>query len=163
MEKLEKLLRYIIINMLHMKFLEEKWDFFFQFVKFGIVGVSNTLLSYVIYTIGLLGLRELNLFENMDYIIAQFISFTIGVMWSFFWNNKMVFTLEDGKERSIIKAFMKTYISYSFTGLFLNSIFLVLWVQILGISEFIAPFINLIISVPTNFLINKFWAFKTEE
>ena len=55
---------------------------------------------------------------------------------------------------------IKTYISYSFTGLFLSSILLVLWVQVLGISEFIAPIINLLISVPLNFIINKFWAFK---
>ncbi|WP_294218999.1 hypothetical protein [Pseudobutyrivibrio sp.] len=38
---------------------------------------------------------------------------------------------------------MKTYISYSFTGLFLNSILMVLWVQVVGTSEFVAPIINI--------------------
>lgn len=62
-----------------------------------------------------------------------------------------VFELKNGEKRSIWKSLIKTYISYSFTGLFLSSILLVLWVQVLGISEFIAPIINLLISVPLNF------------
>lgn len=37
------------------------------------------------------------------------------------------------------------------------------WVQICYVSEWIAPIINLLVSVPLNFLINKFWAFKKEE
>ncbi|MCR4902230.1 MAG: GtrA family protein, partial [Butyrivibrio sp.] len=82
---------------------------------------------------------------------------------SYYWNNKMVFTKEEGAERVWWKALIKTYISYSFTGLFLNSVLLILWVQVLGISEFIAPIINLLVSVPINFIINKFWAFKTEK
>jgi putative flippase GtrA len=61
------------------------------------------------------------------------------------------------------QALAKTYVSYSFTGLFLNSILLILWVKVLGISEYIAPIINLLVSVPLNFIINKFWAFKTKE
>ena len=60
----------------------------------------------------------------------------------------------------MVESTIKTYISYSFTGLFLNSILLILWVKICGISEFIAPVINLVVSVPLNFMINKFWAFK---
>lgn len=47
-----------------------------------------------------------------------------------------------------------------FTGLFLNTVLSVLWVQILGISKMIAPIVNLLISVPLNFIMNKFWAFK---
>ena len=72
----------------------------------------------------------------------------------------MVFTLEEGKERSVWKALIKTFIAYSFTGLFLNSILLFLWVRVFSISEFIAPLINLVVSVPLNFIINKFWAFR---
>lgn len=93
-------------------------------------------------------------------MLAQIIAFLLSVLWSFYWNNKKVFLPEEGKERSIWKALLKTYISYSFTGLFLNSILLILWVDVLEISEFVAPVFNLLISVPLNFIINKFWAFK---
>lgn len=131
-----------------------------QFIKFGIVGVSNTLISYVLYSGGLIVFRKACLFGQADYLIAQIVAFVVSVAWSFYWNNKFVFKMEAGKKKSIWKALLKTYISYSFTGLFLSSILLILWVQIFRISEFIAPIINLLITVPLNFIINKFWAFK---
>ncbi len=135
---------------------------FMQFIKFGIVGVSNTILSYVIYVVSLLQFRSLQIFTTADYFAANILAFVLSVLWSFYWNNKMVFILEDGEERSILRALLKTYVSYSFTGLFLNSILLVLWVNVLHVSEFIAPVINLIVSVPLNFIINKFWAFRKQ-
>lgn len=139
---------------------EKSFSVFMQFVKFGIVGVSNTVISYVLYAVSLLVFKEFAIIPKADYLVAQIIAFALSVLWSFYWNNKMVFVQEDGKKRSVIKALLKTYVSYSFTGLFLNSILLALWVQVFHISEFLAPIINLLISVPVNFLINKFWAFK---
>ena len=133
-----------------------------QFVKFGIVGVSNTVISYVLYSVTLIALKAGGLLPKFDYLVATVIAFVLSVLWSFYWNNKFVFTMEEGQTRNIWKALVKTYISYSFTGLFLNSILMVLWVQVLGVSEFIAPIINLLVSVPVNFLINKFWAFKAK-
>lgn len=141
---------------------DEVFAAFMQFVKFGVVGVSNTVISYVLYVVSLLAFQKAGILPKSDYLIAQVIAFVLSVLWSFYWNNKMVFTLESGKERSVWKSLLKTYVSYSFTGLFLNSILLVLWVQVFHISEFIAPIINLLVSVPLNFMINKFWAFKPE-
>lgn len=131
-----------------------------QFIKFGLVGVSNTLISYVLYVISLLLLQRIPALEAINYIFAQIVAFVLSVLWSFYWNNRLVFKQEEGQHRTIIGTLLKTYVSYSFTGLFLNSILLILWVQFLGISEFVAPIINLLISVPLNFIINKFWAFK---
>lgn len=125
--------------------------------------MSNTVISYLLYTFSLLGLRGLGILSGVDYIVAQVIAFVLSVLWSFYWNNKMVFVMKEGQSRNLWKALLKTYVSYSFTGLFLNSILIVLWVQVFHISEFIAPIINLLISVPLNFLINKLWAFKTDE
>ena len=70
--------------------------------------------------------------------------------------------MEEGERRSLFPALIKTYVSYSFTGLFLNSLLMFLWVRVFHISEYLAPIFNLLISVPINFLINKFWAFKKE-
>ena len=53
--------------------------------------------------------------------------------------------------------------TYAFTGLFLNTVLSVLWVEKLGISKMIAPILNIFISVPVNFVMNKFWAFKRQE
>lgn len=155
---------YIVLNGISGIFHKEISDSSFlaamQFIKFGIVGVSNTVISYVLYVVSLLVFQKLGIFLKVDYIVAQIIAFMLSVLWSFYWNNKMVFVVEDGKERSIWKALLKTYVSYSVTGLFLNSLLLVLWVQVFGLSEFLAPIINLLISVPLNFIINKLWAFK---
>lgn len=139
---------------------DEAFDAFMQFVKFGIVGVTNTLISYVLYAVSLWLFQKAGILPKADYLVAQMIAFILSVLWSFYWNDKMVFVQEDGQNRVWWKALLKTYVSYSFTGLFLNSILLVLWVQVLGISEYLAPLLNLLFSVPINFLINKFWAFK---
>ena len=147
-------------HLFHKEISEETMNGFMQFIKFGIVGVSNTLISYILYVVSLLIFQKLNWFGKVDYLVAQMIAFILSVLWSFYWNNKMVFKTEEGQQRNLWKALVKTYISYSFTGLFLNSALLVLWVDVLHISEFVAPIINLLISVPLNFVINKFWAFK---
>jgi len=152
-----------LFKVVHKEYTREVHEALMQFVKFGIVGVSNTVISYVLYFITLKALKAGTLFPNIDYLLAQIVAFILSVLWSFYWNNKMVFVLEDGQNRNLFKALLKTYVSYSFTGLFLNSILLILWVQIVGISEFIAPIINLLISVPLNFIINKFWAFKSDK
>jgi putative flippase GtrA len=133
---------------------------FMQFVKFGIVGLSNTIISYVIYVVSLLLFQQIGILINSGYLVAQVIAFLLSVLWSFYWNNKIVFSLQEGEERSVFKALIRTFISYSFTGLFLNSILLIFWVKVMHVSEFIAPIINLLVSVPLNFVINKFWAFK---
>lgn len=152
----------LLYTALHKELTEDAIDGFMQFVKFGLVGVSNTVVNYVIYAGALLFLQKNHLWKAYDYLIATGIGFVLSVLWSFFWNNKFVFTVGEGENRFVLKALLKTYVSYSFTGLFLNSFLMVLWVKMLGISEFVAPIINLLVSVPLNFLINKFWAFKSE-
>lgn len=133
-----------------------------QFIKFGMVGLSNTLISYVIYAASLLLFQRFAIFGTNAYLVSQVLAFVISVAWSFYWNNKYVFTQNEGETRSLWHSLLKTYISYSFTGLFLNTLLLILWVQLLHISEFIAPIINLHVSVPLNFIINKFWAFRNK-
>lgn len=57
------------------------------------------------------------------------------------------------------KGLIKVYISYGSTFL-LSTGLLYLMVDIAGISEYIAPLINLCATVPLNFVLNKFWVFK---
>ena len=152
----------VIFHFLRKELTDEIFQSVMQFIKFGLVGLSNTVISYVIYLISLVAFRHFNIFEHADYVISQIMAFILSVLWSFFLNSKYVFSVEVGENRSLVKSLLKTYLSYAFTGLFLNSILLVLWVNLLNISEYLAPMINLIISVPLNFIINKFWAFKSE-
>ena len=160
---IEKILDFILCKLLRLKINKTQWELLMQFVKFGIVGLSNTVISYVIYVVTLILFQKNNLIPSFDYLAAQVIAFVLSVLWSFYWNNKFVFEKADNEERNIVHALIKTYISYAFTGLFLNSIFSLLWVEVLGIPKIIAPIINLLVSVPLNFVMNKFWAFRKSE
>ena len=157
---IETILHFIIFKLLHLKLTGAQWNSLLQFVKFGIVGLSNTAISYIIYLGALFMMQRMHLLPSIDYLVAQFIGFFLSVLWSFYWNNKYVFEKSENEERNVFKTLLKTYISYAFTGLFLNSLLSILWVETLHISKQIAPLINLLISVPLNFIINKFWAFK---
>lgn len=153
-----------VFRLFHIKFTDEQWDSLLQFVKFGLVGVWNTVFSYAINVSCLLIFNKYHMLEayDLDIIVANTIAFVISVFVSFLLNSKFVFTLEEGQGRSFFRALLKSYLSYGFTGIILNNILSMLWVNVFGISKFIAPLINLIISIPINFLMNKLWAFRAE-
>lgn len=136
---------------------DKKRQTFKEFLQFGLVGVSNTIISYLLYVVTLLLVSKSGV--KFDYIIANIVSWLLSVLWSFYWNNKFVFKKEEGEKRNIWAALFKTYVSYGFTGLILNNILSVLWVSVLRISKMLAPIINLVISIPINFFMNKLWAF----
>lgn len=122
-----------------------------QFIKFGLVGGINTILSYAITNIGF---YVLNLHEQVSNLIA----FVITVFISFILNSKFVFKQEE--KRSFWKSLLKVYASYSITGLFLTAILLYIEEQVFGIPHYIATLMNLIVTIPINFILNKLWAFK---
>lgn len=159
--RIDELLKKIVLNISNhiKKNVDEKViNLVIQFIKFGMVGVSNTLISYIINILVLMMLS--NSIIEWDYVIANIVSFVLSVLWSFYWNNRYVFKLENDTYRNVWKTLLKTYVAYGFTGIILSNILSFVWVTLLGISKFIAPLLNLVISVPFNFLINKKWAFK---
>ena len=160
MKIIEKLTRWAL-GILPIRLSEKAVDSFVQFVKFCVIGVSNTIVSYIlnILTLTILAPYEL----SWDYYVGNFVAFMLSVLWSFFWNNRLVFTLEKGQKRHLGKALLKTYLAYSVSGIFICNALSYLWIDKLGISKMIAPVLNLIISVPINFVINKFWAFRVNE
>jgi len=123
-----------------------------QFIKFGIVGAINTVLSYIISN----GCYYL---LHMHEQISNAIAFVITVFISFMLNGKFVFK-ENGEKRSFWKALLKVYASYSITGLFLTAGLLYVEEQIFGIPHYIATLMNLIVTIPINFILNKFWAYN---
>lgn len=127
---------------------QEFWNLIKQFIKFGIVGLSNTLISLAIYYV--------LIYFKINYIIANTIAFIISVLNSYYWNSKFVFKKSD---EGNLKPLIKTFMSYG-TTFILSTILLFVMVDYLNISEIIAPILNLIITIPLNFLLNKFWAFK---
>lgn len=139
-----------VLRLFHKEPTEEQWEAFMQFVKFGLVGLSNTLLTYVSYALLLL--------VGLHYQLANIISYAIGILNSYYWNNKYVFVAEEGVKRNHLKALVKVAASYGVTFV-LSTVLLFVWVDLLGISEFLGPIINLVITIPLNFILNKLWAF----
>ena len=145
-----------IVKRLQDKFnVHSKKEFFalvWQFIKFGIVGFSNTLISLAVYYI--------LVFFGWNYLLAKTMGFLISVCNAFFWNYRYVF--KDKTETSIPKSFSKVFITYGIS--YLVSTFLIwLMVDIMHISEWLAPLIRLVVTVPLNFVLNKLWAFRKRE
>ncbi len=124
-----------------------------QFIKFGIVGVSNTLISLIVYYIFL--------FINSDlYLVGNAVGFTVSTFNAYFWNNKFVF--KKGKKEKNIAVIAKTYISYGFSFFVSEGLMYVL-VDILKVSKVIAPIAILFVTIPLNFLLNKLWVYGNGE
>ncbi|MCI8650789.1 MAG: 4Fe-4S dicluster domain-containing protein [Anaerotruncus sp.] len=150
-----------ILKLLNKTWTDAKWQAFNQFIRFSIVGLSNVVVSYSINILVLFILAPVGL--TFDYIVANIIAFILSVLWSFYWNNRLVFALKQGEERSLWNTLGKTYLTYSFTGIVLNNFLSTLWIYGLGLSKYIVPLCNLPINVPINFLLNKFWSYKTKK
>ena len=116
------------------------------------MGVGNTIISYSVYSIFVL--------LKWNYVAGNITGFVVSVTNAFYWNNKYIFRKKEGKRRSLFKAYIKTFTAYGVSGLVLSNILLIFWVEILGVPEIWGPVLNLLITVPTNFLLNKLWAFK---
>lgn len=150
-----------------------------QFIKFGIVGVSNTLISEGIYCV--------LVYFDIPYLPAYFIGFSLSVLNAYYWSNKYVFK-EDPEEGERVwwKVLLKTYVAY-FWGFVVSAVLLVVWIDVVQLSRYLgglaslfsergfpqvdadflgetlAAGINLLITVPMNFVVNKFWAYRGEK
>lgn len=122
---------------------------FIQFFKFGMVGVLNTVIFFGVYY-GLF-------FLGVHYILANVIAFIISTFNAFLLNRKFVFKPDEKKSK--VMQFVKVYALYLVTML-LSTGLLFLQVEKIGISELIAPALNMLVTIPLNFLLNKYWAFR---
>lgn len=147
---LESIIRFFLYKVFRLKLSEENFQKFIQFVQFVLVGLSNAAVMYVVYML-------LKLF--MPYTVAYVIGYVVSILNSFFWNNTYVFKGESEVKQSWWKTLGKTFISYLGT-LILSTVLLMLWVDVLHIPEFLAPIINIMITTPINFWVNKFWAYR---
>jgi len=116
-----------------------------QFIKFGFVGIGNTIITFIVYYI--------LIFFSVPYSIANIIGYTVGILNSYFWNSKYVFKTSGNK------VFVKTFISYSIT-IVISTLSLYIIIDMCEVSKYIAPIINILIITPINFMLNKYWAFK---
>ena len=132
-----------------------------QFIKFGLVGVSNTAISYGIemlffYVI----LVRSSMAQNGKVILTSAVAFIVSVTNSYFWNNRFVFKSSGRKKwRDHAAAYARTVLCYGITGLVISPAIKMFLVG-RAVPYYLASLASLIISIPLNFVLNKFWAFK---
>ena len=116
------------------------------------MGVSNTLVSWICYYL------ILWIDDNL-YMLGSLVGTVVSIANAFFWNDRFVFKGAEHDWRSRLRRLGKTYVSYGGTSL-LSMLLLWVEVQFFNVGKVIAPIVNLLITIPLNFLINKFWTFR---
>lgn len=151
MDKLNALilkLLYFIKKHIYKKMTDKQIELFAQIIKFGCVGVINTLVSYCV--------TVFCVYLGIYILISNLIAFMISTACAFILNYLFVFSPRPCWWKGLIKSYM----SYAFTGIGLNSALLYLLSDVLNVSDYLSPLLVLIVTIPCNFLLNKLWAFK---
>ena len=119
-----------------------------KFIKFGLVGVLNTLINWIIFAL-------LN-FVGVYYIVANVIAYAIATANSYIWNSKWVFKY-NGKDKKETTA---KFIILNLIGLALNTAILYFLVDILSLNKLVGLVITTAIVMIINYIVNKIWVFK---
>ena len=134
-----------------------------QFVKFGLVGISNTAISYGIEMLCYYVLfANVAWADNVRIVITSVLAFLISVTHSYYWNNRYVFG--NGTRKTALqhlRAYLKTVVCYGVTGLVISPL-LKLWLSGMGVPYWIASLGSLVVTIPLNFIMNKLWAFRPQ-
>lgn len=123
---------------------------FNQFIKYGLVGIVGT----IIHTGTLVVLVE---YCNMSPYLASIMGFTLSLIISYFINLKWTFNNNNN-----LSTFLK-YITVSLSGLCLNMLIMYIFVDLLSVWYLIAQIVTVIIVPISNFIFNKYWAFKKKQ
>lgn len=144
-----------VMNKLGVHSASDFWKLVWQFIKFGMVGVSNTLVSMAVYYLFLWIDEDL-------YMVGSILGTIVSIANAFIWNDLFVFTGNSKDFKSVMTRLGKTYVSYGGTSLLSNGL---LWLEValFNVGKVWAPVVNLLITIPLNYLINKFWTFKKQQ
>jgi putative flippase GtrA len=120
-----------------------------QFVKFGIVGISNTLLFLAVYTLLLKGF-------GVWYLAASAIGFLVGAVNGFLLNRRWTFSSHVGDALTPVR-----WGVVQGCGLLLNLGLVALCVESIGMDELIGQAVAIAIVVVVTFAANRAWTFRT--
>lgn len=119
-----------------------------QFVKFGIVGVSNTLITLAVYTV------LLKVF-GVWYLAASAIGFAVGATNGFLLNRRWTFREHVGDSLTPVRwAVVQT------CGLGINEGLLYLFVHDAKLDKLLAQLLATAVVTVTTFIANRAWTFR---
>lgn len=125
-----------------------------QAMKFGAVGIFNTLLDLGVY----LALTRLLPFFAASLVMAKFSSFLIGTVSSLLLNRYWTFGVTAPIRLSEIVRFYMTVSA----GLSVNVTTMYFMVYGLGLYDLVALIVATVLTFAVNFTLSKVWVFKTE-
>lgn len=120
-----------------------------QFLKFGIVGVSNTLLAFAVYTI------LLKVF-GVWYVAASGIGFAVGAVNGFLLNRRWTFREHSGDALTPVR-----WAIVQSCGLMLNLGLVYLFVHDAGLDKLVGQIPATAIVTVLTFAANRSWTFRT--
>jgi putative flippase GtrA len=124
-----------------------------QFLRYCTVGVVNTVLDFTIYTTLTRGWT----FWRSHYLLANACSFVLVVTWSFFWNKYWAF-----RERSASHGIQYIkFVTVTLGGIIIAQSVLFLGVHVFRLYDLIAKLVAGPLVVIWNFLMYRYWAFRT--
>ncbi|AIQ21958.1 hypothetical protein H70737_03260 [Paenibacillus sp. FSL H7-0737] len=125
---------------------------FIQFLKFNAVGLVNTLIDFVIFTL----LNSL----GMVYALAQVISYSAGTANSFILNKKVTFKDRDrGNKEGFDKTQLLKFIVLNLVVLGISLLLMHLLTDKLGIQVLISKVLVTFVTVIINFFGSRKWVF----
>lgn len=125
---------------------------FVQFIKFNLVGIINTIITFIIFTI-------LNKGFNIEHKVSESIGYTFGLINSYFMNKIWTFGKKQNyKPLEVIKFILINMIALGGTLLILDTTKNILKIDVLWGKLFGYCF-----SVPVNFLGFKYWVFRRND
>ena len=134
-----------------------------QFVRFGLVGVSNTAISYAVEMLGYyVVFAGSSTDEGVKVVLVSAVSFIVSTVNSYYWNNRFVFNAGRKPFSRHLLAYLRMAACYAVTGLLIAP-YLKLWLMRLGLPFWAASISTLLVTIPLNFVLNKFWAFAKKK
>ena len=118
-----------------------------EFILFALVGVSNTVINFIVYTILVT--------ISMPYLLANVIGYGVGMINSYLLNKYFVFQKKEGDSSVFLKFVLVNIITVT-----VHSILLYFFVSIFGWHKIYSQAFVTIITLVINYLGNKLWTFK---
>jgi putative flippase GtrA len=136
------------------KLFASKSLFVKQFIKFAIVGSSNTLVDFVIYIF-------LTRALGWHYMVAATAAFVVAVTWSFYFNRRWTFRAH--VHRHSVRRQYARFVAANGLSLVLNLSLFYMIVDVYGVYDLFAKAGAGSIVALFNFNLNRLWTFASKD
>ena len=118
-----------------------------KFIKFGIVGIFNTIIT--------IGSYMVLVFLGVNYLLANIIGYILGVINSHYWNKSWVFQVKSNQKRLFL-----IFVLVNLGTLGINTTILFVCVHYFYLNSYISQIFATGIGLVFNFVLNKVWTFR---